>query len=284
MRLLITGAAGMLGQDVAVAATTAGIETIALGRPELDITDDAAVGEAVARARPDLVVNCAAWTDVDGAESHEPAALAANGAGAGGVARVAAEAGAWTIHVSSDYVFDGTKREPYVESDPPNPASAYARSKLEGERAVARAAPHAHTVVRSSWLFGAGGPCFPATILRLAAERDELAVVDDQIGCPTFTGHLATALIEIAASDPRPAGTIHVAGGGSCSWYEFARRIVELAELDCEVKPCTTAEMPRPAARPAYSVLGTERDDVVPSLPDWEVGLERYLAVSAPTR
>ena len=284
MRLLITGAAGMLGQDVAAVATAAGIETVALARAELDITDDAAVRKAVARARPDLIVNCAAWTDVDGAEAHESEALAANGAGAGSVARAAAGAGAWTIHVSSDYVFDGTKRDPYVESDPTNPASAYGRSKLEGEREVARAAPHAHTVVRSSWLFGAAGPCFPDTILRLAAERDELSVVQDQIGCPTFTGHLATALIELAATGAPPAATIHLAGGGSCSWYQFARRIVELAGLECEVKPCTTAEMPRPAARPAYSVLGTERGGEVPSLPDWEVGLEQYLAVRVPAR
>jgi dTDP-4-dehydrorhamnose reductase len=284
MRLLITGAAGMLGQDLAAAATAAGIETLALSRSDLDITDSGAVDEAVSRARPDVVVNCAAWTDVDGAESQEPDALAANGSGAGTVARAAVGSGAWTVHVSSDYVFDGTKREPYVESDPTNPLSAYGRTKLAGEREVARAAPKAHTIVRSSWLFGAGGPCFPATILRLAAERDELKVVDDQLGCPTFTGHLSNALLELAIGDGAVAGTVHVAGGGSCSWYEFARRIVELAGLDCDVRPCTTAEMARPATRPAYSVLGTERGNEVPGLPGWESGLEQYLAVSAPAR
>jgi dTDP-4-dehydrorhamnose reductase len=282
MRLLITGAAGMLGQDLAAAATAAGIETLTLSRAELDITDSTAVDEAVSRARADVVVNCAAWTDVDGAESQEPDALAVNGAGAGNVARAAAGTDAWTIQISSDYVFDGTKREPYVESDPTNPASAYGRSKLAGEQEVARAAPRAHTIVRSSWLFGAGGPCFPATILRLAAERDELNVVDDQVGCPTFTGHLAGALVELATGEAAGDGTIHVAGAGSCSWYEFARRIVELAGLDCDVRPCTTAEMPRPAPRPAYSVLGTERGDEVPRLAEWEVGLEQYLAVRAP--
>jgi dTDP-4-dehydrorhamnose reductase len=284
MRLLITGAAGMLGQDLAAAATAAGIETLALSRADLDITDSGAVDEAVSRARPDVVVNCAAWTDVDRAESQEPDALAANGSGAGNVARAAAGSDAWTVHVSSDYVFDGTKREPYVESDPTKPLSAYGRTKLAGEREVARAAPKAHTIVRSSWLFGAGGSCFPATILRLAAERDELKVVDDQIGCPTFTGHLAQALVELATGDAAVAGTIHLAGGGSCSWYEFARRIVERAGLDCDVRPCTTAEMPRPATRPAHSVLGTERGDEVPRLQAWEEGLAQYLAARAPAR
>jgi dTDP-4-dehydrorhamnose reductase len=284
MRLLITGAAGMLGQDVAAAATAAGLETLGLARAELDITDAGAVDEAVSRARPDVVVNCAAWTDVDGAESREPEALAVNAAGAGNVARAAAGTDAWTIHVSSDYVFDGSKREPYVESDPTNPTSGYGRSKLAGEQEVTRAAPKAHTIVRTSWLFGAGGPCFPATIMRLAAERDELKVVDDQIGCPTFTGHLGRALVELATGDAAVAGTVHVAGGGSCSWYEFARRIVERAGLDCDVRPCTTAEMPRPATRPAYSVLGTERGGGVPRLEDWEAGLEQYLAARAPAR
>jgi len=284
MRLLITGAAGMLGQDVAAAATAAGIETLALSRGELDIADPGAVEDAVSRARPHVVVNCAAWTDVDGAESHDRDALAVNGAGAGNVARAAAGTDAWTIHVSSDYVFDGTKREPYVESDPASPASAYGRTKLAGEQEVARAAPSAHTIVRTSWLFGAGGPCFPATIMRLAAERDELNVVDDQVGCPTFTGHLAVALLELATGAAAVAGTVHVAGGSPCSWYEFARRIVELSGLDCDVRPCTTAEMPRPAPRPAYSALGTERGDEVPRLPNWELGLERYLAVRALAR
>jgi dTDP-4-dehydrorhamnose reductase len=179
--------------------------------------------------------------------------------------------------VSSDYVFDGRARAPYVESSPPAPLSAYGRSKLAGERAVAREAPERHTIVRTSWLFGAGGPCFPATILRLAGERDELNVVNDQIGCPTFTGHLAAALVTL--SETRPAGTVHVVGAGTCSWFEFAREIVARSGASCEVKPCTTAEMPRPARRPAYSVLGTERPDEAPSLPDWRDGLAEYMAL-----
>jgi dTDP-4-dehydrorhamnose reductase len=278
MHFVITGAAGMLGQDLVAAAKGAGHEAVALPRADLDISDRAAVDDALGSSRADVVFNCAAWTDVDGAETSPDEALAINGAGAGNVARAAAAAGAWTIHVSSDYVFDGTKRSPYLESDVVGPVSSYGRSKLEGEHEVAAAAPERYTIVRSSWLFGAGGPCFPATILRLAAERDELNVVDDQVGCPTFTGHLSPALLDLAAR--RPLGIVHVAGGGLCSWYEFARAIVAGSGLRCEVKPCTTAEMPRPATRPAYSVLRSERGDDAPALPDWQEGLGEYTSVT----
>ena len=274
MRIIVTGAGGMLGQDLLIAAGAAGIDCTGLPRAELDITDADAVAAAVSAASPQVVVNCAAWTNVDGAEAETEAALAVNGDGAGNVARAAQSAGAWTIHVSSDYVFDGTKRTPYVEADPTNPMSSYGHSKLAGEDAVAREAPEAHTIVRSSWLFGAHGPCFPATILRLAQERDELSVVDDQVGCPTYTGHLAEALL--ALCEQRPLGVVHVAGGGECSWYGFAAQIVAEAGADTAVTPCTTADMPRPARRPAYSVLRSERG--APELPDWRRGLEAYLS------
>jgi dTDP-4-dehydrorhamnose reductase len=179
-------------------------------------------------------------------------------------------------------VFDGRKASPYLESDPVGPLSAYGRTKLAGERAVAEAAPERHTIVRSSWLFGAGGPCFPATILRLARERDELKVVDDQIGCPTFTGHLAEALLRLA--DSSMPGIVHVAAAGDCSWFEFAREIVASAGVTCEVNPCSTEEFPRPATRPAYSVLRSERGDEVPVLPDWREGLARYMALAEAAR
>ncbi len=220
--------------------------------------------------------------------------------------RPAAASGAWTIHVSSDYVFDGTKTSPYLESDPTGPASVYGASKLAGEQAVAAAAPRAHTIVRTAWLFGAGGPCFPATMLRLARERDALSVVDDQVGCPTFTGHLAQALVALAeaavapggaassgaaanagAEDPAgpsggtvqpPLGVLHVAAGGQCSWYEFARETLARAGSATVVNPCTTADFPRPARRPAYSVLRSER--AAPALPSWQAGLAEYLARS----
>lgn len=276
MRILITGAGGMLGQDLLSAVTAAGHGCVALTHAELDISDPAEVDAALTSAAPDVVVNCAAWTDVDGAEAEYEGALAVNGAGAGNVARAAGRAGAWTVHISSDYVFDGAKRQPYLESDPPAPLSGYGRSKLAGEEAVATEAEDAHTIVRSSWLFGLGGRCFPATILRLAAEREELTVVDDQVGCPTFTGHLATALAVIC--ETRPSGVLHVAGGGSCSWFQFATEIVSAAGLGAQVKPGRTADQGRPAPRPAYSVLGSERRPQAPELPDWRAGLEAYLA------
>jgi dTDP-4-dehydrorhamnose reductase len=271
----------MLGQDVAYAASAAGHDAISLRRADLDITNVASVQAAFERWRPDVVINCAAWTDVDGAERSPDAALAVNWIGAGNVARIAFRAGAWTIHISSDYVFDGTAFTPYVESDAVRPLSVYGRSKLAGERAVAAEAPGRHTIVRSSWLFGAGGPCFPATILRLAVERDELRVVDDQVGCPTFTGHLAEAVVDLAARPESPGGLLHVAGGRRCSWYEFAREIVAGGGVRCHVKPCTTAEMPRGATRPAYSVLRSERGGEAPALPEWQDGLSRYLALTA---
>jgi dTDP-4-dehydrorhamnose reductase len=276
MRILITGAGGMLGHDLVRAAAATGWEVVPLSHGELDIADREAVEARLAAECPDIVVNAAAWTDVDGAEDSAAAAMATNGVGAGNVARAADRCGAWTIHISSDYVFDGAKREPYVESDPTSPLSAYGQSKLAGEREVAENAPDRHTVVRSSWLFGAHGRCFPTTILRLAAERDRLSVVDDQQGCPTFTGHLARAVLQLA--DAPPSGIAHVAGGGSCSWFELASYLLELAGLDCQLVPVSTAEMPRPAVRPAYSVLGTEREDL-PELPPWRQGVEEFMAV-----
>jgi len=268
MRLLVTGAAGMLGRDVVAAAEGAGHEVTGLARGDLDITDPAAVRAAVEAARPDAVVNCAAWTDVDGAEEHEADATRVNGEGAGNVAAAAP----YVVHVSSDYVFDGTSTEPYREDDPTGPAGAYGRSKLAGELAVAAAGDHA--VVRSAWLFGVHGKNFVATMLRLAEDRDEVNVVADQIGCPTFTGHLAPALVEIA--ERRLTGVLHVAGGGSCSWHELAQATFDEAGADCRAVPVTTAEFPRPAPRPAWSVLRSTRPDA-PALPPWREGLSAYL-------
>jgi dTDP-4-dehydrorhamnose reductase len=280
MRILITGAGGMLGLDMQRAAEEAGHETVALTRAQLDITDAVAVSDTVRRARPDAVINCAAWTDVDGAESRLKDATAVNGAGAGNVAAAAASAGAWIVHVSTDYVFNGSKPVPYVESDPVDPVSAYGRSKLDGERAVATAARDGHTIVRTAWLFGAGGRCFPKTILRAAAERPELTVVADQIGCPTFTGHLAPALVALAAQ--RTPGVLHVAGGGQCSWYEFASAIIDAGGIDCPVRPISTDEYPVAAQRPANSVLVSERG--APALPEWRAGLAQFMSETAEVR
>lgn len=275
MRLLVTGAAGMLGTDVSAAAARAGHDVSALARRDLDISDAGAVRLAVDHARPDVVVNCAAWTDVDGAEAREADATAVNGTGAGHVAAAAAAAGALVVHVSSDYVFDGAAAKPYLESDPTGPIGAYGRSKLAGEQAVRSAAPDAHAIVRSSWLFGVAGRNFVDTMLRLAADRDEVTVVTDQLGCPTFTGHLAAALVQVA--ERRLTGTLHVAGGGACSWFDLAVATFEQSGSHCRVLPGSSANLDRPAPRPAFSVLGSERADA-PRLPDWRDGLAGYLA------
>lgn len=264
----------MLGRDVLAAAERAGQDATGLTRADLDVTDAAAVERAVEAARPDVLVNCAAYTDVDGAEAGEQAATAVNGAGAGNVAVAGAAVGAAVVQPSTDYVFDGEKHTPYMESDRTGPRSAYGRSKLAGEQAVA-GANERHFVVRTSWLFGVAGRNFVDTMLGLARDRDEVKVVHDQVGCPTYTGHLADALVELAATDSY--GVHHLAAAGACSWFEFATEIFRQAGVDARVVPCTTAEFPRPAPRPRYSVLGSERPDAI-RLPDWQEGLASYLA------
>jgi dTDP-4-dehydrorhamnose reductase len=279
MRILVTGASGMLGADVLSAAESAGLEVLACPRRELDVTDSHAVAARFRRLRPAAVINCAAWTDVDGAESEESAAMVVNGEGAGNVAAAAQAIGAWTVHVSTDYVFDGHKRTPYLESDSPAPLSSYGRSKLAGEREVAQAAPRAHTIVRSSWLFGMGGSCFPQKILKLAAQRRELTVVDDQVGSPTFTGHLARTLVELAGAGL--LGIVHIAGAGQCSWRELAQTVVDAAGVQTVIEPGRSEDMGRAAERPSYSVLRSERPQA-PELPHWRQGVREFLAAADP--
>ena len=257
----------MLGQDIVRAARG---DVVALTRADLDVTDADAAREALAGS---TVINCAAHSDVDGAESDPDRAHAVNAEGARNVAQAAER----VIYISTDYVFAGSKHEPYVESDPLDPLSAYGASKAAGELATASANAN-HLIIRSSWLFGRGGRNFVATMLALARGReDELRVVDDQVGCPTFTGHLAEALLPLAASDQ--LGILHVAGASSCSWFEFAREILDRAGIEAELQPCSTEQFPRPARRPAYSVLGSERGG--PALPAWQDGLDAYLGVPA---
>ena len=266
----------MLGQDVVAAASAAGHDVVALTRRDLDITDADAVRRAVLDAQPAAVVNCAAYTNVDGAEAEEDTATAINGDGAGIVAGAAANAGALAIHVSTDYVFAGDAEAPYVESDEVGPTGAYGRSKLAGEQAVRENAPR-HAIVRTAWVFGPGGANFVDTMLRLAGERDEVSVVDDQVGCPTYTGHLASALVQIA--ERGLTGTLHVAGAGRCSWYDLAEAAFAATHADVTLNRTTSAEFRRPAPRPAFSVLSTERDDT-PRLPDWREGLTAHLQAS----
>ena len=219
--------------------------------------------QVAATVRPELVLHAAAWTDVDGAEADPQAAAAVN---VGGTANVAA-LGAPLVFFSTDYVFDGRKREPYVESDGPNPSSAYGRSKLHAEAAAGPGA----WIVRSSWLFGPTGDNFVRTMLRLAAERDEVAVVDDQRGAPTYVAHLAAAVRELVDARVQP-GVWHLAAAGDCTWAEFAEAIFEEAGLHPRVRRITTDELGRPASRPAYSVLRSERVGA-PQLPHWREGL-----------
>ena len=280
-RLLVTGAAGMLGRAVVAQARADGHAVTALAHAELDITDAAAVQSALARVEPEALINCAAWTDVDGAEADPSGAAALNGDGAAHLAQAAADVGVALVHPSTDYVFPGDARRPYVESDPTGPRSEYGRSKLLGEQAVLAADP-AHAIVRTSWLFGVGGRNFVETMLRLAGDgREEVSVVSDQRGCPTFAGHLAPALIELATrmtgADGAAAGGIHhIAGTGSCSWNELAVETFAQAGIDCRVLPATSEAMARPAPRPAYSVLASERPDAL-ALPPWQEGVRAYL-------
>jgi dTDP-4-dehydrorhamnose reductase len=284
MRILITGANGMLAHDVRRVAERAGHELVACDLPELDITDAAAVDAFFARERPEASVNCAAWTDVDDAETQRDLAHAVNADGAGNLARAAAKLGTPLLHISTDYVFDGAapldgdgRPRPYVESDPTGPRSVYGASKLEGERQVLGASAE-HTVVRTAWLYGVNGRNFVDTMLALAGEREAVRVVDDQIGCPTWSGHLAPALLGLLERQVR--GLVHLTGAGEVSWNGFAREIFRQAEVRCEVQAITTADMPRPAPRPAWSALDSERAEVLP-MPPWQDGLAGYLAARA---
>ncbi|HSK50713.1 MAG TPA: dTDP-4-dehydrorhamnose reductase [Solirubrobacterales bacterium] len=274
MKLLITGAAGMLGRDLLLAAGNAGHDVVGFGRAELDVTKAEQVGRRIELERPDVVINSAAWTDVDGAEAAEQEAFAVNGTGAGNVAAAAAAVGASVVYVSTDYVFDGAKGEPYVESDQPAPLSAYGRTKLAGEEATA-AANKRHFIVRSAGIFGIGGNNFVETMLRLAEGQSEVLVVRDQVGSPTYTWHLAYGIVRLI--EGLEFGIHHMAAAGQCSWYEFAREIFEQAKVDCKVLSVSTEEFGRPAARPPFSALTSQREHAI-RLPSWQDGLAGYLA------
>ncbi|MCJ0699763.1 dTDP-4-dehydrorhamnose reductase [Frigoribacterium sp. CFBP9039] len=252
LRYLVTGARGMLGSDLLEALF--GREVTVLGRADLDVTDRDAVFSAV--AGHDVVINAAAYTAVDAAETDEEAARAVNGTAAGLLGEATASSGARLVQVSTDYVFDGTATEPYAESTPLAPVSAYGRTKAEGERLAREANPDGTYIVRTAWLYGQHGPNFAKTMLRLASTHDTVSVVDDQIGQPTWTLDLAEQIVRLVDSDA-PAGVYHGTNGGRASWFDFARAVFETAGLDADrVKATDSSSFVRPAPRPAFSVLG----------------------------
>ena len=286
LRVLATGGGGQVGRELARRGAAAGAGVAALPRAELDIADPAAIRAALDRLRPDVVVNAAAYTAVDRAESEPDAAFAANRDGAANVARACAAAGVPLVHISTDYVFDGTKDGPWTEDDAPNPLGVYGRSKLAGE-AAARAAHARLVVLRTSWVYAAHGGNFARTMLRLGAERDRLRVVDDQRGAPTFAGDIADAALavarRIAGRADAPWGLYHYAARGETTWRGFAEAILEAAAPALGrrpvVEPIATAEYPTPAARPANSTLDCARIDAAFAPPRrcWREGLAEVL-------
>ena len=274
---LVIGAAGMLGRDLTAALARMGEEVTGVTRSELDITDRIAVLTAVKEHRPQVVVNCAAWTAVDDAEAREKEALQVNGNGAGYVAEACAGNGARLVHVSTDYVFSGDGTRPYREDDSPAPRTAYGRTKLAGERAVYRELGDAVYVVRTAWLHGAHGPNFIRTMIRLEQERSAVDVVDDQRGQPTWTVDVASQIIALVQADA-PGGFYHATSSGETTWYGLAREVFRLLGADEDrVRPVSSGQYPRPAPRPAYSVLGHDAWTVagIKSADDWRTAVRR---------
>ena len=273
MKTIILGASGLLGQ--ALMREWTHDEVLGLSSFDVDIRDEGRLRERLEPARPDWIVLAAAYTDVDGCETHQERAFSVNRDGAENVARVAKSVGARMLFLSSDYVFDGKKTSPYEAGDTRNPQSIYGRSKAEAEVRLLDVLPNV-CIVRTSWLFGAGGKCFPDTILKLAATRPALDVVDDQRGSPTYSVDLAGAIIKLCRKGA--SGIVHATNAGDCSWFEFASDILRLTGSKTEVRPVSSKQMARPAPRPAYSVLSPKslnRWGI--TMPEWQDALQRYL-------
>ena len=285
MRILVAGKTGQVARSLVAASSSTGLEIVAPGRPQLDLERPDSLVEAIDACSPDIVVNAAAYTAVDKAEQEEDAAFAVNAAGAGHLARACADAGIPIIHISTDYVFDGSKLEPYLEDDPTAPLGAYGRSKLDGERLVAAANPR-HVIVRTAWVVSPYGNNFVKTMLRLAETRPELGVVDDQTGSPTYAPHLAGAIIavarQVAGADKSSEhwGTYHACGRGFATWCQLAREVFGQAAAHrlatAQVRAITTADYPTPARRPANSRLDCSKlaRQFGVRLPDWQTGVE----------
>jgi dTDP-4-dehydrorhamnose reductase len=273
MRVLILGGTGLLGK--ALVRGWRGDEVVAMGSRDVDIRDAAKVREIIAEAPPDWIVLAAAYTDVDGCERHPDLAFAVNRDGAANVAETANQVRAKLVFLSSDYVFDGRKTTPYEVDDKRNPQSVYGSSKAQAELKLLEIVPDC-CIARTSWVFGVDGKCFPDTILRLAANRSTLDVVNDQRGCPTYTVDLARAIIQLCRKNA--SGIVHVTNAGDCTWFEFAREIVAASGLTSEIRPVSSQQVARAAPRPAYSVLSTTslRHYGI-EMPDWKDALRRYL-------
>ena len=274
MKVLITGAAGQLGSELA--RTAEADEIVQTDAAELDITDRQAVEAFVGKIKPGMIFNCAAMTDVDLCEEEQEAAFRVNALGPRNLAMAAAAADAALLHISTDYVFPGGGGAPLCEWDTPDPRTVYGKSKLLGERYVSAFCPK-HFIVRTSWLYGPDGGNFVKTILRAARDKGALKVVVDQRGCPTYTADLIAHLLKLAGT--KEYGLYHCAGNGECTWYEFACKIIALSGIPCEVSPCTAAEFPRPAPRPAYSVLRNTmlRCTVGDGMRPWEDALADFI-------
>ncbi len=273
MKVAIFGASGLLGKELMREWTDD--DLVGLNSRDADVRDAKQVQNAVDRSAPEWIVLAAAYTDVDGCETHRDLALAVNRNGAVNVAEAAKSVGARLLFLSSDYVFDGTKGSPYETGDARNPQSVYGRSKAEAEVRLLEILPQC-CIARTSWLFGMGGKCFPDTILKLAATRPTLDVVNDQRGCPTYAVDLARAIVELCHKNA--SGIVHVTNSGDCTWFDFARAIIKGAKLATEVRPTSSQKMARPAPRPAYSVLSPaslHRYGI--AMPSWEDALQRYL-------
>jgi dTDP-4-dehydrorhamnose reductase len=292
MKVLVTGAAGMLGTDLCAELAGRGHDVVATDMREgfvpLDITDTKQTRVRIAETRPDAILHCAAWTNVDGAERTPDPAYKVNALGSWNVAAAAADVDAWMVCVSTDFVFDGRKGAPYTEFDRTNPLGAYGASKEAGEQLVRQTLPRRHMIARTSWLFGVHGNPFPYTILRLARKLPEVPVVADQVGCPTHTRDLSRKLADLI-EDPLP-GTYHVCNAGQCSWFEFAQAIVRGAGLDTPVVPITAAEYAErfqsPTERPAYSPLRRLALEMrgMDDLPSWQDALAEFLALTPDDR
>ncbi len=284
MKILVVGRQGQVAQSIAAAGIGAGLDVVALGRPELDLTAPDSVEVALAGARPDIVVNAAAYTAVDKAEQERDAAFAINAHGPERLAQACAAAGLPLVHISTDYVFDGSKPTPYAESDPTAPLGVYGSSKLAGEHRIAAVLTE-HVILRTAWVVSPYGNNFVKTMLRLAETRDSLGVVDDQLGSPTYAPHLAEAILAVArrtTAEPGDGiwGTYHAAGSGEATWCEVAREVfrcsVAAGDRPCEAKAITTADYPTPARRPANSRLDCSKlkSTFGIALPDWRQGID----------